>query len=190
MANNGIKQATIAYRVEKDTGLPLDVNGELTSISGKKQAIALLVGKTNPNTALYEVQFYFAKSAEIDGEPTSTYDLKTCPVGAISIVPTSLLVEISAPSATFTINSTHPWALISGPTGFVTFSQNNGPRGDTVVTVTRTTTQGDGYYIFRNLTTNQTATIYILNVDVKEWILATGLWKNLGIWQNTGLWIY
>jgi hypothetical protein len=81
MANTGYKKATIAYKIDTD-GRALDVNGQLCSVSGRKQAIALRQGFFNPNPALYEVEKYFTTG--LDGEPTETVDLTTCPVPGVS----------------------------------------------------------------------------------------------------------
>ena len=71
--NTGYKQATIAYKVSKPGGEPLDVDGNLTRISGKKQAIALLEGHVNPDASKYEVEFYYDKRGSVTGTPRRTY---------------------------------------------------------------------------------------------------------------------
>lgn len=82
MANSGLKQATVAYRVSAINGDPIDINGVPISMSGKKQAIALKVGFENPNPSLYEVYRYFDE--QINGEPTVTLDYESCPIGVES----------------------------------------------------------------------------------------------------------
>jgi len=81
MANTGIKQATVAYKVSRPDGIPLDTNGNPVSLSGKRQAIALLENFPNPNPALYEVETYFTAGGSIAGNPTQTFDTDTCPIG-------------------------------------------------------------------------------------------------------------
>ena len=81
MSNTGYKAATIAYKTDTE-GRALDVNGQLCSVSGNKQAIALRQGFVNPNTSLYEVEKYFTDT--LDGEPTKTVDLDVCPIGELS----------------------------------------------------------------------------------------------------------
>lgn len=83
MANNGLKQATIAYRISEINGEPLDVNGVPTRLSGRKQAIALKTGFSNPDSINYEVYDYF-DSVDLDGTPTVTTDLDACPIGELS----------------------------------------------------------------------------------------------------------
>lgn len=79
MSNTGYKKATIAYKTDTE-GRALDVNGQLCSVSGRKQAIALRQGYFNPNAALYEVEKYFTTG--LDGQPTESVDLDVCPIGA------------------------------------------------------------------------------------------------------------
>lgn len=81
MSNNGIKQATIAYKVDLQ-GEPLDLEGAPIRISGKKQAIALKQGFYNPNPSLYEIEMYF--NDEVEGEQTTTKDITYCPIGILS----------------------------------------------------------------------------------------------------------
>lgn len=87
MANTGNKQAVIAYRISRANGEPVDVNGELISKSGKRQAIALLTGQLNPNPLLYEVQYYYGPGAAILGTPSLEFDPDDCPIGYITVTP-------------------------------------------------------------------------------------------------------
>ena len=79
MANTGYIQATIAYKVSRPGGLPLDIDGNLTSQSGRKQAIALMKNFLNPDPNRYEVETYFEKGQPISGNPTIVYDAEACP---------------------------------------------------------------------------------------------------------------
>lgn len=123
MANTGYKQATIAYKTTPD-GRPVDVDGRLTSVSGKRQAIALLIGRSNPNPTLYEVQFYFNAGGNAGGNSTVMYDVSYCPVGYISITPSSVILEPGNLSGVFTLESTGDWFLVSSPNGFNVDYQN------------------------------------------------------------------
>lgn len=189
MANTGYKQAVIAYKVSKPGGEPLDVNGQLTSVSGRKQAIALLTGRVNPNPALYEVEFYYDKDGTITGNPTITYDVVSCPVGYIRVNPSRLILEEPAVSATFTLESSSSWRLINGPTGFISIDYTSGCAGAYVIKATGVAI-GQGYFTFRNDATLQTATVYIANVSGRPWVLETGSWNMLGFWYNDGVWNY
>lgn len=84
MANTGYKQATIAYKVSTADGSPVDINGSLISVSGRRQAIALLTGYTNPDETLYEVEQTFSAGDSISGNSTRNYDTDSCPITVIS----------------------------------------------------------------------------------------------------------
>lgn len=78
MANTGNKQASIAFKVSEGKGDPLDVNGTPVSVSGKRQAIFLLEGFTNPDPGKYEVEGYFKPGEPLDGVPTMIYSPSEC----------------------------------------------------------------------------------------------------------------
>lgn len=189
MANTGYKQAVIAYKVSKPGGEPLDVNGQLTSVSGRKQAIALLQGHFNPSPSLYDVEFYYDKDGAITGNPTITYDVHTCPIGYIRVNLSRLILEEPALSATFTLESSNSWRLISGPTNYVSIDFTAGSAGLYILNATGLQ-NGGGYFTFRNLATLQTATIYIAYVSGRPWVLEDGTWNMLGFWYNDGIWNY
>lgn len=94
MTNTGLKQASIALGVSVPFGLPVDINGELTSKSGRKQAIFLLIGYSNPNPAAYEVAGYFNKGDVLDGNPT--VEAGDCPAGFIFAFPKTILLSNGA----------------------------------------------------------------------------------------------
>lgn len=189
MANTGYKQATIAYKVSKPGGEPLDVDGNLTRVSGKKPAIALLEGQINPDPSLYEVEFYYDRKGTITGNPTITYDVQTCPVGYIKVVPSRIILDLDTPDATFTLESSNSWRLISGPSVAV-IDYTEGSAGTYPITISRTEAIGQGYFIFRNEATFKTVQIFVVNVTARTWVLENGIWDMLGFWFNDGIWNY
>lgn len=189
MANTGYKQATIAYKVSKPDGEPLDVYGELTRISGRKQAIALLQGYVNPDPSKYEVEFYYDKDGTITGNPTITYDVRSCPVGYIRVNPIRIILEEPVITATFTLESSNTWRLISGPTDYISVDYKQGSAGKYTITA-RGLILGQGTFIFRNEATLQTAAIVIVYVAGRPWVLEDGTWNMLGFWYNDGIWNY
>jgi len=78
----GYKQASIVYVVDRRTGQPLDINGNRTAESGRKQAIFVLEGFPNPNPTLYEIKGTFQEGAIVMGQPTSVKDTDECEQGA------------------------------------------------------------------------------------------------------------
>lgn len=83
MANyTGYKQAVIAYKVDKDSGEPLDVDGNRTAQSGKRQAIVVLRNFPNPDPAKYQIERYFEPGEIVVGTPTLMWDPDDCEQGA------------------------------------------------------------------------------------------------------------
>lgn len=189
MANTGYKQATVAYKVSKPGGEPLDINGQLTRISGRKQAIACLEGFTNPDPSKYEVEFYYGKDGVVTGNPTISLDVRSCPIGYIRVNPARLILEEPAVSATFILECSNDWRLISGPTDYISLGYIAGSAGQYAINATGIAV-GDGYFTFWNVATLETATLYAANVSGRPWVLETGYWDNLGFWYADGIWKY
>lgn len=311
MTNTGFLQATVAYRVRASDNAPLGIDGQPTAITGERQAIALLNGATNPNSALYVVQMNFTPEAVLNGEPTAEVS-SNCPAGYIFLSATSLILTPGTPSGVVNLTSSANWSLLSQPSGaapnlvasinaffysntaanlaattatgvtgnssiapfvvtpgvtyflsgvsaatvalttlgkfvradntlrteriantdlvvvpggwqftvpsgftdvvkmvfnlktvdgatasiqatnlttnIATLSRTSGRHGLDAITFTRTTTLGQGYFVFKNNYTGETAQIYVVNANAISWILLTGIWNSLGIWQNAGIW--
>ncbi|MCC8089103.1 MAG: hypothetical protein LIO79_07560 [Rikenellaceae bacterium] len=187
MANSGYKQATIAYKVSKPGGHPLDVEGKLCSKSGRKQAILLLVGYTNPDTTKYEVQGYFSHQEIVTGNPTVSYDAVYCPIGFIRLSLNRIILEPTIPVQTVSLFSSANWRLVSSSDiADIDFTQ--GTAGVYQIKITRTENLGEDYFIFRNEVTLQEAALYIVNVNSRVWVLDTGFWNNTGFWYDNGIW--
>lgn len=170
-------------------GLPVDVDGRLTSVSGKRQAIALLKGRANPNPALYEVEVYFNKGVSVGGVPSITYDVSSCPVSIFTIAPISVVLLPSSPSAEVSIFSSFGWELVEGK-DFADVQPTTGADGTYSVTLTRTSTLGAGYLEFRESVTGKIVKVHVTNSDATGWILTTGFWEDLRFWEANGIWNY
>lgn len=190
MANSGYKQAAIAYKVDAATGEPLDIDGNRTAVSGKKQAILLLAGRSNPDAGLYEVQGYFSAGQVLAGTPTKAWDPENCPTGTISVDPARVVVLPSSEPFQIIVFSSGPWSL-DATNPLAAFSQTSGPAGFNYITVTPSATEGQHNYYFKNLDTNNSATFeFIISANPDLWILADGTWNNAGFWFDDGLWNY
>lgn len=77
----GTKQSKIFYKVAAGSGEPLDVDGIPTAISGKKQAIRILAGWSNPDPEAYEVEGTFTLSQAVNGQDSAITDPESCPPG-------------------------------------------------------------------------------------------------------------
>lgn len=186
--NNGTKQATIAYKTTPN-GDPVDIDGQLTSISDKRQAIALLVGRPNPNPTLYEVEFYFSEGGVVTGNPTTIIDLEDCPVSIFTIDRTYIILHPGNIDEVINIYASFGWLYV-GTFDYATASPITGTSGSTPVTITRTATLGQGLMNFQDVNTGQIKSVYVVNTDALGWILETGFWNNLRFWEASGVWNY
>lgn len=187
MANTGILQATIAYKTSTD-GQPVDVDGNLTSISGKRQAIALLEGYANPMPSVYEVEYYFKAGGLVGGNPTASADFAACPVFYIRTSTDRVVLAPDHLTEEITVFSSNPWTLTPG--GNAEVSPVSGGVGATVVLFKKNDTTGDEWYDFTNTASGQVAKVRVINGNSRDWILETGSWNNLGFWYDNGIWNY
>lgn len=189
MANTGKLQATVAYKVRKGTDIPLDINGDPISESGKKQAIALLYGRPNPNPLLFEVETYFNDDGFISGNPTTEFAPDVCPVGFLRLSASYIVLSPDDPAAIVKLNSSGAW--VSSATAYASIVPASGIAGEFDLMLTRTATLGQQEIVFTNIETGNTATLYLVNVlDPNLWILEDGTWNMLGFWFNNGIWNY
>lgn len=183
MSKTGFIQASIAYKVSSATGEPLDVDGVLCSISGKKQAIAILEGAANPNPTRYEVESTFKARGSVNGEPSIEYAPDRCPSGFILVDPARVRLVGDA-TRDIVIASSDAWVL-SADSNIATILKKKGDAGDTSNTVSRTMgREGVFAYQFKNIHTGDTAELYIESLDSIRWILTTGRWDGFGVWKN------
>lgn len=191
--NNGILQATVAYKESYD-GTPLDVNGRPTYETGRKQAIALLEGIANPNPSLYEIELYFDEGGFILGTPTSKVDFESCPVGNFTFSKNYIVLTPDNPQDTINIFSTYGWDCMPGQPfdTWVTVSPILGS-GNILTPVTFITNGGNygqGKIYFKERATGQIKYVYVVNTDALGWVLENGFWNNLRFWQYNGIWNY
>ena len=186
--NNGQLQARIAYKVSP-SGEPIDINGQLTSISGKKQAIAVMQGVPNPNPALYEIELTFIAGQFIAGTPTTYVNFSACPVSIFTIDANTLVLHPGNIDEVVNIYASFGWQFV-GPFPYATANPSTGGNANTAVTIARTSTLGQGYMNFRDNTTGEVKSIYVVNTDALGWILETRIWNNLRFWSSTGVWNY
>lgn len=187
--NTGIKQAVVAYKVTPD-GQPVDVDGKLTSVSGKRQAIAVMAGTPNPNPSAYEIELTFTPGGFIAGTPTTYVDFVECPVSIFTLDTTYIVLHPGNIDDIINVFSSFGWSYVSS-VPFVTVTPNAGPGGVTTpATAARTSTLGQGYIDFKDNTTNEVKRVYVVNTDALGWILETGTWNDLRFWDAAGVWNY
>lgn len=189
MANTGYRQATIAYKIDATNGEPLDVDGNRTADSGKRQAILLLDGTLNPNVAAFEVQGYFSAGARVGGVSTRIFDPLRCPSGDIFVTPVRTVLPPDGAPYTIVLYSSGPWTVAANP--LATLSVYSGGAGYSYIIVTPSNTEGQHVYTFTNTLSGRTAAHrLILTNNTDLWILETGVWNDLGFWTPNGIWNY
>lgn len=177
-------QSTILYKVSDPGDLPLDRNGVPVSVSGGRQAIAILEGYYNPNPALFEVVGTFNASGMFDGVKTFKLD-PSCEAGFIKVEPARVDVS-DGPRSVFVISGS-AWTVQN--VNLAGFSPSQGEAGGFQVEVSPGTQTGQGWVTF----TNQgggTARVYVINLPGALWILEDGTWNNDGKWTPDGIWNY
>lgn len=164
--------------------IPLDRNGVPVSVSGERQAIAILDGYLNPNPGLYEVVGTFNAAAMFEGVKTFRLD-PSCEAGFIKVEPAR--VDISdGPRSVFVISGS---AWIIQNVNFAAFSPQQGGAGGFQVEVSPGAQNGQGWVVFTNQE-GRTARVYVINLPGALWILEDGTWNNDGKWVPDGIWNY
>lgn len=187
--NTGIKQAVIAYKVTPN-GQPVDVDGQLTSVSGKRQAIALLQGQANPNPTLYDIELFYGTRGTVLGEPTTEVDLEYCPVSIFTIDSEYIVLHPGNVDDVVNIFASSGWTL-QGSATFATVTPATGAAYVvTPATIARTATLGQGFLDFRDNATGVVKRVYVVNTDALGWVLETGAWNDLRFWEAAGVWNY
>lgn len=187
--NNGNLQARVAYKVSPN-GDAIDINGQLTSVSGRRQAIAVMLGTPNPDNTKYEVELTFNPGQFIEGTPTTYVNLEICPISIFIIDKNYIVLHPGNIAEVLNLYSSFGWSYI-GSVPFATVSPTTGAGGEnTTATVSRTSTLGQGLLTFKDNTTNETKTVYVVNTDALGWILESGFWNDLRFWESTGIWNY
>jgi hypothetical protein len=191
--HNGVRSGyKLANYVLKETkeSQALDINGNLCNQSGRKQAIYVLEGTLNPNPNIYEIKGeYTASTKSIGGVSIVVRDIVQCaPYFANSItVPLRQLILSDENNITVLLSSLHRWQLMN-PSNIVACSPEQGKAGKTALVFSKTNSEGIANYYFRNLVTQQTVTLNVINKKDVEWVLKNGTWSETGVWLISGIW--
>ena len=181
----GLAQTLVMYKIDAFFGLPLDVDSVPIIVSGRRQAIAILQGASNPDAAAYEIERVFDAGDTVDGVP-STMLHPDCAAGFLTVTPDPITLNAAQPTVQVTVISSAPWQISSVPT-FLSFDVTNGATGVTVITASATASEGQGFIVFSN-TDGATQTIYAYNLETLPWVLETGFWDMEGFWYDDGVW--
>ncbi|NDW19796.1 hypothetical protein D0T53_12890 [Dysgonomonas sp. 216] len=193
LVNNEQTGYEIASYVTKETadGEPVDIAGNLCSESGQKQAIRLLNGFSNPNIQKYIAEATYQPYTDyIEGVSVLRYNPQKCAVSDISSIwldKSQIIFSDTNTTEAVILNSIGAWSLIS-ETDIATCTPSAGEAGTATLTFTRGETSNPVFFIFKNIDTNQTTQISIVNNNLTEWVLKDGEWNNNGYWLINGIW--
>lgn len=182
--NTGYQVATYALKQTIDKGEALDINGELCAVSGKKQAIVILQGKSNPDSTKYESEGTYTPDSVLKGgnvvKKLNYMECRPEITGSITANPNLLTFTRKQTTKNVTIYSQHDWKMIQA-TDKANCNLNEGGAGDSIAKFDRNTNYGNGVYKFKNTYTQEE-----IDVNIRNLILtSTGVEITGGMAQPT-----
>lgn len=182
--NTGYQVATYALKETTDKGEPLDINGDLCTVSGKKQAIVILQGKSNPDSSKYESEGSFTADSVLKGgnvvKKLNYMECRPEITGSITANPNLLTFTRKQKTKNVTIYSQHDWKMIQA-SDKADCNLNEGGAGDSIAKFDRNTNYGNGVYKFKNTYTQEE-----IDVNIRNLVLtSTGVQITGGMAQPT-----
>lgn len=169
--NTGYQVATYAVKQTIDKGEALDINGDLCSISGKKQAIMILQGKSNPDSSKYESEGTFTPDSVLKGgnvvKKLNYMECRPEITGSITATPNLIILTRNVRTKNVTINSQHDWKLIQA-SDKATCNTNEGGAGSYTVRFDRNTNYGNGTFKFKNTYTQEEIDVKVQNLILQS----------------------
>lgn len=188
--NTGFQQAIYALKTGQPGDIPLDIDGNRCSETGKKQAIMLLEREENPDPNRYEVEDTFEFGTAIDGMPTRRRNTGHCPVdttGHIRLNVQSLQLDINE-TKTIRVDSSHPWRITNLPVQ-LKISPQGSIDGQSEVSITALSHDIDVSIEFLNVVTGDTVRLSVMTYQLPalpDYPIRMGLLKfdNVTGWPN------
>ena len=169
--NTGYQVATYALKETIDKGEALDINGELCFISGLKQAIVILEGKSNPDLSKYVSEgTYTIDSILKGGNVVKKLNYMECRpeiTGSITATPNLITLTRNVITKNVTIYSQHDWKMIQA-SDKATCNLNEGGAGDSIAKFNRTTNYGNGTFKFKNTYTQEEIDVNVQNLVLQS----------------------
>lgn len=169
--NTGYQVATYALKETIDKGEALDINGELCSISGKKQAIVVLQGKSNPDSSKYESEGTFTPDSVLKGgnvvKKLNYMECRPEITGSITATPNLITLTRNVRTKNVTIYSQHDWKMIQA-SDKATCNLNEGGAGDNIAKFDRNTNYGNGTFKFKNTYTQEEIDVKVQNLVLQS----------------------
>ena len=169
--NTGYQVATYALKQTIDKGEALDINGDLSTISGKKQAIVILQGKSNPDSSKYESEGTFTPDSVLKGgnvvKKLNYMECRPEITGSITATPNLITLTRNVKTKNVTIYSQHDWKMIQA-SDKATCNLNEGGAGDSIAKFDRNTNYGNGTFKFKNTYTQEEIDVKIQNLVLQS----------------------
>lgn len=169
--NTGYQVATYAVKQTIDKGEALDINGNLCAISGKKQAIMILQGKSNPDSSKYESEGTFTPDSVLKGgnvvKKLNYMECRPEITGSITATPNLVTLTRNVRTKNVTIYSQHDWKLIQA-SDKATCNTNEGGAGSYAVRFDRNTNYGNGTFKFKNTYTQEEIDVKVQNLILQS----------------------
>lgn len=165
--NTGYQIATYAVKETTDKGEALDVDGNLCAVSGKKQAIVILQGKSNPDSNKYVSEGTFTPDSVLKGgnvvKKLNYMECRPLITGSITANPNLITLTRKTTSKNVEIYSQHDWKVIQA-SDKATCNLIEGGAGDSIAKFDRTYNFGNGTYKFKNTYTQEEIDVNIQNL--------------------------
>lgn len=169
--NTGYQVATYALKQTIDKGEALDINGDLCSISEKKQAILILQGKSNPDSSKYESEGTYTPDSVLKGgnvvKKLNYMECRPEITGSITAIPNIIILTRNVRTKNITINSQHDWKLIQASDKAIC-NTNEGGAGSYTVRFDRNTNYGNGTFKFKNTYTQEEIDVKVQNLVLQS----------------------
>lgn len=178
--NTGYQVATFALKQTIDKGEALDIDGNLCAVSGKKQAIVVLQGKSNPDSSKYETEGTYTPDSVLKGgnvvKKLNYMECRPEITGSITATPNLVILTRNVTSKNVTIYSQHDWKMIQA-SDKATCNTNEGGAGSYTAKFDRNTNYGNGTYKFKNTYTQEEIDVNIQNLvlALKDTIITSGI---------------
>ena len=169
--NTGYQIATYAVKETTDKGESLDIDGNLCAISGKKQAIVILQGKSNPDSNKFVSEGTFTPDSVLKGgnvvKKLNYMECRPEITGSITANPNLITLTSKTKTKNIEIYSQHDWKVIQA-SDKADCNINEGGAGSTIAQFNRNTNYGNGTFKFKNTYTQEEIDVKVQNLVLQS----------------------
>jgi len=181
-----------SYVIKKTAdGQAIDINGNLCSSLGLKQAIQVLDGTSNPDEWAYEIESTYSENhSYIDDCFLLRYNPEKCPSykkNTIWLDESQIIFDETTEKISVKLHSFDEWELTE-MSDIVTCCPVEGEAGEYTLTFAKGQTRVPSSFTFQNTRTKDITCINIVNNPGTEWVLKDGKWLGKGYWLKNKKW--